>query len=211
MENVTIKINGVQISVPAGSTILEAARMAHIKIPTLCFLKEINEIGACRMCVVEVKGAKSLVAACVYPVSDGMEVWTNTQKVLDSRRKTLQLILSTHRKECLSCVRSGNCELQQLCHELKVDDENKYAGEMQQSMVDDSAPHMIRDNSKCILCRRCVGVCENIQGIGVIGANGRGFSTYIGQAFDMGLAQTSCVSCGQCIACLLYTSPSPRD
>ncbi|MBB5263178.1 NADP-reducing hydrogenase subunit HndD [Catenibacillus scindens] len=200
MENVTIKINGVQISVPAGSTILEAARMAHIKIPTLCFLKEINEIGACRMCVVEVKGAKSLVAACVYPVSDGMEVWTNTQKVLDSRRKTLQLILSTHRKECLSCVRSGNCELQQLCHELKVDDENKYAGEMQQSMVDDSAPHMIRDNSKCILCRRCVGVCENIQGIGVIGANGRGFSTYIGQAFDMGLAQTSCVSCGQCIA-----------
>ena len=134
MENVTIKINGAQISVPAGSTILEAARMAHIKIPTLCFLKEIKEIGACRMCVVEVKGAKSLVAACVYPVSDGMEVWTNTQKVLDSRRKTLQLILSTHRKECLSCVRSGNCELQQLCHELKVDDENKYAGEMQQSL-----------------------------------------------------------------------------
>ncbi len=200
MENITMKINGVQISVPAGSTILEAARMAHIKIPTLCYLKEINEIGACRICVVEVKGAKSLVASCVYPVSEGMEVWTNTPKVLDSRKKTLQLILSTHRKECLSCVRSGNCELQQLCQELKVDDENKYAGEMHPSMVDDSAPHMIRDNSKCILCRRCVGVCENVQGIGVIGPNARGFSTYIGQAFDMGLGETSCVSCGQCIA-----------
>ena len=200
MENITMKINGVQISVPAGSTILEAARMAHIKIPTLCYLKEINEIGACRICVVEVKGAKSLVASCVYPISEGMEVWTNTPKVLDSRKKTLQLILSTHRKECLSCVRSGNCELQQLCRELKVDDENKYEGEMHTSMVDDSAPHMIRDNSKCILCRRCVGVCENVQGIGVIGANARGFSTYIGQAFDMGLGETSCVSCGQCIA-----------
>ncbi len=200
MENVTMKINGVQISVPAGSTILEAARMAHVKIPTLCYLKEINEIGACRICVVEVKGAKSLVASCVYPVNEGMEVWTNTPKVMDSRKKTLQLILSTHRKECLSCVRSGNCELQQLCHELKVDDENKYDGEMHPSLVDDSAAHMIRDNSKCILCRRCVGVCENIQGIGVIGANARGFSTYIGQAFDMGLGETSCVSCGQCIA-----------
>lgn len=200
MENVTMKINGVQISVPAGSTILEAARMAHVKIPTLCYLKEINEIGACRICVVEVKGAKSLVASCVYPVNEGMEVWTNTPKVMDSRKKTLQLILSTHRKECLSCVRSGNCELQQLCHELKVDDENKYDGEMHPSLMDDSAAHMIRDNSKCILCRRCVGVCENIQGIGVIGANARGFSTYIGQAFDMGLGETSCVSCGQCIA-----------
>lgn len=200
MENITIKINGVEVSAPAGSTILEAARLAHIKIPTLCFLKEINEIGACRICVVEVKGARSLVASCVYPISEGMEVWTNTPKVLESRKKTLQLILSTHRKECLSCVRSGNCELQQLCQELKVDDENKYSGEMQQSMLDTSAAHMVRDNSKCILCRRCTAVCENVQGIGVIGANGRGFSTYIGQAFDMGLAQTSCVSCGQCIA-----------
>ena len=200
MENITIKINGIEVSAPAGSTILEAARLAHIKIPTLCYLKEINEIGACRICVVEVKGAKSLVASCVYPINEGMEVWTNTPKVLESRKKTLQLLLSNHRKECLSCVRSGNCELQQLCRELKVDDENKYEGEMPEAMVDASAAHMIRDNSKCILCRRCTAVCENVQGIGVIGANGRGFSTYIGQAFDMGLADTSCVSCGQCIA-----------
>ena len=211
METITIKINGVTVSAPAGSTILEAARLAHIKIPTLCYLKEINEIGACRMCVVEVKGARSLVASCVYPINEGMEVWTNTPKVLDSRRKTLQLILSTHRKECLSCVRSGNCELQQLCHELKVEDENKYEGEMPKALIDTSAAHMVRDNSKCILCRRCSAVCENVQGIGVIGANGRGFSTYIGQAFDMGLVQTSCVSCGQCIAVCPTGALSEKD
>ena len=122
MENITIKINGVEVSAPAGSTILEAARLAHIDIPTLCYLKEINEIGACRMCIVEVKGARSLVASCVYPINPGMEVWTNTPKVIESRKKTLELLLSNHKKECLSCVRSGNCELQQLCKELGVED-----------------------------------------------------------------------------------------
>ena len=155
MEYVNIKINGVEISAPAGSTILEAARLANIEIPTLCYLKEINEIGACRMCVVEVKGAKSLVTACVYPINEGMEVYTNTPKVVSSRKKTLQLLLSNHRKECLSCVRSGNCELQQLCRDLGVTDEHKYDGEMLESEIDTSAAHMIRDNSKCILCRRC--------------------------------------------------------
>ena len=115
MENITIKINGREVSAPQGSTILEAARLAQIEIPTLCYLKEINEIGACRMCVVEVKGARSLVTACVYPINEGMEVWTNTPKVIESRRKTLQLLLSDHDRKCLSCVRSGNCELQTLC------------------------------------------------------------------------------------------------
>ncbi len=200
MGDITMKINGMTVTAPEGSTILEAARLAHIEIPTLCFLKEINEIGACRMCIVEVKGAKSLVASCVYPINEGMEVWTNTPKVLDSRRKTLQLLLSNHRKECLSCVRSGNCELQQLCKDLGVTDENKYAGDMTETAIDDSAAHMIRDNSKCILCRRCVAVCEKTQGIGVIGPNQRGFKTTIGSPFDMGLGETSCVSCGQCIA-----------
>lgn len=200
MGDITIKINGMDVTAPAGSTILEAARLAHIEIPTLCYLKEINEIGACRMCVVEVKGARTLVTACVYPINEGMEVWTNTPKVLESRKKTLQLLLSNHRKECLSCVRSGNCELQQLCRDLGVTDEHKYDGEMLASEIDTSAAHMIRDNSKCILCRRCVAVCEKVQGIGVIGANERGFKTYIGSAFDMGLGETSCVSCGQCIA-----------
>ncbi len=200
MGDITIKINGMDVTAPAGSTILEAARLAHIEIPTLCYLKDINEIGACRMCVVEVKGARTLVTACVYPINEGMEVWTNTPKVIESRKKTLQLLLSNHRKECLSCVRSGNCELQQLCRDLGVTDEHKYDGEMLESEIDTSAAHMIRDNSKCILCRRCVAVCEKVQGIGVIGANERGFKTYIGSAFDMGLGETSCVSCGQCIA-----------
>ncbi|MCD8365369.1 MAG: [FeFe] hydrogenase, group A [Clostridiales bacterium] len=208
MEYVNIKINGVEVSAPAGSTILEAARLANIEIPTLCYLKEINEIGACRMCVVEVKGAKSLVTACVYPINDGMEVWTNTPKIIASRKKTLQLILSDHDRKCLSCVRSGKCELQKLCHDYKVDDEGYYDGERNTYELDLSAAHMVRDNNKCILCRRCSAVCEKVQGIGVIGANERGFRTFIGSAFDMGLGETSCVSCGQCIAacptCAIY-------
>ena len=129
MGEVTIKLNGIERRVPEGITILEAARLFQVEIPTLCYLKDINEIGACRMCVVEVKGARSLVASCVYPVNDGMEVWTNTPTVMDSRKKTLQLLLSNHDKKCLSCVRSGNCELQQLCREYGVDDENYFAGE----------------------------------------------------------------------------------
>ena len=200
MANVNIKINGIDVSAPAGSTILEAARLANIDIPTLCFLKEINEIGACRICVVEVKGARSLVASCVYPINEGMEIWTNTPKVIESRKKTLKLILSNHNRKCLSCVRSGDCELQKLCHDYKIDDETFYDGEKTESEIDTSAAHMIRDNSKCILCRRCVAVCAKTQGIGVIGANERGFKTNIGSAFDMGLGETSCVSCGQCIA-----------
>ena len=200
METVTLKINGISVTAPKGATILEAARIAGIDIPTLCFLKEINEIGACRICVVEVKGARSLVASCVYPVNEGMEVFTNTKKVLDSRRKTLQLLLSNHDRKCLSCVRSGHCELQTLCADLGVDFEDKYDGEKLHYELDTSATHMVRDNNKCILCRRCVAVCEKVQGVGVIGANERGFKTEISSAFGLGLGDTSCVSCGQCIA-----------
>lgn len=200
MENVNLKINGIDVSAPAGSTVLEAARIAGIKIPTLCFLKEINEIGACRMCVVEVKGARNLVAACVHPISEGMKVLTNTQKLIESRKHTLELILSDHEKKCLSCVRSGQCELQELCQELGVEDADYFAGESNHYELDTSAPHMIRDNNKCILCRRCSAVCEKVQTVGVIGPNNRGFVTVMGSAFDMGLGETSCVACGQCIA-----------
>lgn len=200
MENVNLKINGLDVTAPAGSTILEAARGAGIKIPTLCFLKDINEIGACRMCVVEVKGARNLVAACVHPVNEGMEVQTNTPLLRESRKRTLELLLSNHDKKCLSCVRSGQCELQELCQELGVTDEEHFAGEMTHYELDDSAVHMIRDNNKCILCRRCSAVCEKVQTVGVIGPNNRGFATFIGSPFDMGLGETSCVSCGQCIA-----------
>ena len=192
-------INGIQVSVPEGATILEAARTLNIDIPTLCFLREINEIGDCRICMVEVKGAKNLVNSCVYPVTEGMEIKTNTRRVFMARKTTLDLILSAHDRKCLSCVRSGSCELQKLCKDFKVDDETKYEGEMPRYEYDDSSVHMYRDDNKCILCRRCVSACEKWQSVGVIGANGRGFYTHIGCAFDQNLGDVPCVSCGQCI------------
>lgn len=198
MEMVNIKINNMPLSVPKGISILEAARMAGIEIPTLCYLKKINEIGACRICIVEVKGARSLVTACVYPVNEGMEIFTNTERVRKSRKMTLELILSTHDRKCLSCVRSGTCELQQLCKEFGVDDEGRFDGANPVHEYDDSAIHMIRDNGKCILCRRCVAACQ-AQHISVIGANARGFDTHIGSAFERPLDSVACVSCGQCI------------
>lgn len=202
MENITVKINGKEICAPAGATILEAARLAHIEIPTLCYLKDINEIGACRMCVVEVKGAKTLIASCVHPISEGMEITTNSKRVLDSRKKTLQLLMSNHKMDCFSCGSAGECELITLCHKLHVDDSTKYEGSMPERMYDDTAIHMVRDSHKCILCRRCVAMCEKVQGIGIIGPNRRGFETVIDTAFFLELGDTSCVNCGQClIAC----------
>ena len=195
---VNIKINNKPYTVPKGSTILEAARYAGIEIPTLCYLKDINQIGACRICMVEVKGARSLVASCVFPVNEGMEIFTNTEKVRHSRKMTLELILSNHDRKCLSCVRSGNCELQKLCKEFGVDIEDRFDGEMVRYNFDDSAAHMVRDNNKCILCRRCIAACDQ-QGISVIGANARGFDTHVSSAFDKDLADVSCISCGQCI------------
>ncbi|MCQ2610081.1 MAG: 2Fe-2S iron-sulfur cluster-binding protein, partial [Lachnospiraceae bacterium] len=158
MKELNIKINGKDYKAPASSTILEACRLAGIEIPTLCYLKGINEIGACRMCVVEVKGAKSLVASCVYPINEGMEIITNSKKVLESRKKNIELLMSNHRKDCVSCVRGGDCELIHLAYALGVTDEDNYKGAITPSEIDDSAPHLIRDNSKCILCRRCVAV-----------------------------------------------------
>lgn len=198
MEKVNIKINGMELSVPAGVTILEAARMANIEIPTLCYMKEKNEIGACRMCVVEVIGARALVAACVYPVFEGMQVFTNTEKVRKSRKTTLQLLLSNHDKKCLSCTRSGNCELQKLCNDYGVDDENYFDGEQPKYELDLSTPHLVRDNNKCILCRRCVAACKE-QFVAVIGTNNRGFDSSIGCAFEKDLNDVPCISCGQCI------------
>ncbi len=211
MENVNIKINGFDYQVPAGSTILEAAHQVGIEIPTLCYLKEINAIGACRICVVEVKGARSLVAACVFPVNEGMEILTNSPKVIEARKTTLELILSTHKKECLSCVRSGNCELQKLCKDYGIEDENAFKGEMVSYEIDRSATHMYRDNEKCILCRRCVAVCDKIQGVSVIGANARGFDTHIGSAFEYGLGDVACISCGQCITACPTGALAERD
>ncbi|MCF0136006.1 MAG: iron hydrogenase small subunit [Lachnospiraceae bacterium] len=196
MEMLNVKVNGIAVSVPKGSTILEAARVAGVEIPTLCFMKEKNEIGACRICVVEATGARGLVTACVYPVTEGMEIKTNTAKVLKARKTTLELILSTHDKSCLSCVRSQNCELQKLCLEYGVDGE-AFNGFKPQYELDHSVPHLVRDNNKCILCRRCVAACKE-QYVGVIGANDRGIDTHIGTPFNRNLNQVPCISCGQC-------------
>ncbi len=201
MNMVNVKINGMDVSVPQGSTILEAARVLGIEIPTLCYMKEINEIGACRICMVEAsEGGRphKLVTACVYPVSEGMDILTNTLKVQQSRRMTLEMILSTHNRSCLTCVRSGNCELQALCQEYGVENADKYDGAKPESEIDDSMVHMVRDNSKCILCRRCVAACRE-QDVAVIGANDRGFDTHIGCVFDEKLGRVDCISCGQCI------------
>ncbi|MEG2697671.1 MAG: 2Fe-2S iron-sulfur cluster-binding protein, partial [Ruthenibacterium sp.] len=198
MDTVKIKIDGTEYEVAAGSTILEAAHSVGIDIPTLCYLKEINAIGACRICVVEVKGARSLVTACVYPVNEGMEVLTNTAKVQQSRRTNLELILSTHDQNCLSCVRSTDCELQKLCRDYGVNG-MRFIGAKPRYTIDASAPHMVRDNNKCVLCRRCVAACSANQLVGVIGAQERGFETHIGCAFEATLGDSPCVSCGQCI------------
>jgi len=210
MDMVNVKINGIAVSVPKGSTILEAARYAGVEIPTLCYLKEINEIGACRICMVEATGARGLVTACVYPVAEGMEVQTNTEKVRKARKTTLELILSTHDKKCLSCVRSTNCELQKLCRDYGVEDNGAYDGFNPHYEIDDSAAHLVRDNNKCILCRRCVAKC-NEQFVSVIGANDRGIDTHISCAFEKNLNDTPCVSCGQCVVVCPTGALSEKD
>ena len=198
MDMLNVKINGISVSVEKGSTILDAARAAGVEIPTLCFMKEKNEIGACRICVVEANEGRGfrIVTACVYPVSEGMEVLTNTEKIQKARRTTLELILSTHEKKCLSCVRSTNCELQKLCRDYGVE-ESAFEGFKPTYELDTSTPHLVRDNNKCVLCRRCVAAC-NEQYVGVIGANNRGIDTAIGTPFEVGLSNVPCISCGQC-------------
>ena len=198
MEMLNVTVNGIAVSVPKGATILEAARAAGVEIPTLCYMKEKNEIGACRICVVEATGARGLVTACVYPVTEGMAIQTNTPKVRAARKTTLELILSTHDMNCLSCVRSTNCELQKLCLEYGVDS-HAFEGFKPTYELDYSTPHLVRDNNKCILCRRCVAVCQE-QYVSVIGANNRGIDTCIGQPFNLPLNETPCISCGQCTA-----------
>ena len=198
MENVNIKINGQSMSVPADYTILQAAREAGINIPTLCYLKDVSQTGSCRMCVVEVKGARNLQAACVYPVSEGLEVMTNTAKVRASRKTTLELLLSNHDRKCLTCVRNRNCELQALSDELGITDIT-YDGYRTEHTIDEVSPSLIRDNNKCILCRRCVSACKNIQTVAVIDATERGFNTKIASPFEKSLAEVPCVNCGQCI------------
>ena len=215
MADIKVTVDNITVTVPEGTTLLDAARKAGIDVPTLCYLRDINEIGACRMCVCEVEGARALVAACVYPCFDGMVAHTNSEKLTDYRRKTLQLILSDHDQDCLACKRSTNCELQALCRRYGIDKSDYYAGKRNEFTIDALSPSVVRDNNKCILCRRCVAACEAYQSVGVIGANERGFDTYIGSAFNLPLVETSCVNCGQCIvACpvgALYEKDSTAE
>ncbi len=194
---VNIKINGKPVEVQEGKTILEAARENNIHIPTLCYLKDLNQIGACRMCLVEIKGARALQAACVYPVSEGLEIYTNSAKVRNARKATLELILSNHERKCLTCIRNRNCELQKLCDELGIED-IRYEGKNIEYELDTSSPSLVRDNNKCILCRRCVAACKN-QGISVIECVERGFNTHIAPYFEKPINDAACIYCGQCI------------
>ena len=200
MDNlVKLTIDGVSVEVPAGTTVLEAAKQAGINIPTLCYLKDINQIGACRMCVVDT-GARAFGAACVLPVAPGMVVKTNTPKLRDARRVNLELLLSNHDRKCLSCHRNQKCELQQMCMDLGVEDEGAFTGKMNHYDIDDLSPSIVRNNNKCILCRRCVAACNNTQAVGVIGPVARGFKTQIKSAWDQSLNDVACINCGQCIA-----------
>ena len=198
MKEVTINIDGDIVQVPENYSVLKACREAGINIPTLCYLEGINEVGACRLCLVEVEGQRTLKASCVLPVSEGMVVKTNTKRVRKARKTNLELILSNHNRECTTCDRSGKCELQRISDELGVR-EIRYEGTKHVTPVDASSPSIVRDQTKCILCGRCVNVCDKVQGVSVIGFRNRGFNTTIGPVFNKGLAEVACINCGQCI------------
>ncbi len=204
MGKVHVTIDGIQVYVPEDYTILEAAKEINIHIPTLCFLKDVSEIGCCRMCLVEVKGKKGLEAACVHPVSEGMEVRTHSPEIIKVRKKNMELILSNHPAICQSCTRSDStCELQALANKLDVHFNNykKYqqAVTLNAAVDMDDGISIQRDPNRCVLCRRCISICNNIQTVGAIAAINRGFNTVIGTAGNRSLDDTVCVSCGQCI------------
>ena len=195
---INLTIDNQKIKVPEGTTILEAAKQAGIDIPTLCFLKEINEVGDCRMCIVEVEGRRGFATSCIQTVEEGMVVHTHTQNVLEARHVILDLIISNHAKDCLTCTRSGNCELQMLATKFNVLNV-EFPGEMTKHKVDDLSPSIVRDFNKCILCRRCVAACKNVQHIGAIDVINRGFESCISTVGDCSLNNVNCTFCGQCI------------
>ena len=191
-------IDNIPVEVEEGTTILEAARHVNIDIPTLCFLKDINEVGDCRMCIVEIEGRRNFATSCIQKAEEGMVVHTHSKAIMEARRMVLDLILSNHHRECLTCIRSGNCELQKLAIKYNVQ-EDKFSGEKNIHKIDDKSPSIVRDFNKCILCRRCVGTCKNVQNIGAIDCIGRGFDSCISTAGNRSLNDVNCTFCGQCI------------
>ena len=198
MEMVTLTINGQTVQAPKNATILEAARSAGIYIPTLCYHPELAPEGACRLCVVEASGARTLVASCVYPVADGMVVKTNTPKVREARRMVVELLLANHPKDCLSCQKSGDCELQKIAADLGLRKIRFEGGARKAHTIDGSNPCLVRDQEKCILCGRCIRVCRDVQGMNVYSFANRGFDTIVSTAFESDLGQVECSYCGQC-------------
>ena len=199
---VTLKIDGRTVQAEAGMTVLEASLKEGIKIPTLCNLKDINNIGACRMCLVEDAKSGKLQASCVLPVSEGLEIKTASPKVLEARRAVLELILSDHDRSCLTCKRNQTCELQALANEMNVT-EIEFQGTHIVKTIDELSPSVVRDNNKCILCRRCVAACAKTQGVCAIGVQNRGFKSEIGSEFGKSLGEVACIICVHCIPAFL--------
>ena len=198
MSEIHMRINNRDITAENTDTILTAATKAGIQIPTLCYLKNVIKTGACRVCLVEVKGARALLSACTTPVSEGMEVWTNSERAIKGRKTTVELIMSNHNKNCLSCKRNQNCELQRLCEELGIRD-NRFEGAHTKPVYEDASWGIVRDTSKCVLCERCIGTCANVQGLGILGLENRGFNTICGPVQNRSFNDVNCMQCGQCI------------
>lgn len=195
---ITIEVNGRNVRANSNETILTVLKREGVKVPTLCHLPDLFPTGACRLCVVEVEGMRGLIPSCAFPVSDGMKIKTHSPRALKARKTIIELLLSNHPDDCLYCVRNGDCDLQSLAEEFGVR-ERRYTGSKNDFKVDTSSPSIVRDPAKCILCGKCVRVCEEIQGVGAIDFIGRGSRAQVGPAFNEGMNISSCINCGQCI------------
>lgn len=207
---IKLTINGQLVYVEPGTTVLEAARQAGFDIPTLCHHEVLSDVGACRLCVVEIEGMRNLPASCVTQAADGMVVYTHSEKVMEARKVILELLIANHPLDCLTCEKSGECKLQDYCYEYGVQDTN-FKGEKHSYEIDDSNPYIIRDNNKCILCGRCVRACEEIKGANILTFSQRGFYTKVTPAFDCSLAESDCVYCQNCVAVCPVGALMPKE